>query len=135
MVNLASGAFHHCIKGPCWGPDRDSSLSSVNPQPSFGVGNETDKVDGNLGVKQNNTILCYLYYFLQVISWKRIWTSKKILNPLYTLSFKGNPDFEPSQFCILVVPPNKGFFEFFGQFITFVQKLFFYTCSIHALKY
>ena len=93
-----------------------------------------DKVDGDLGVKQNNTILGYLYYFLQVMSWKRIWTSKKILNPLYTLNFEGNPDFEPSQFCVLIVPPDKGFLEFFSQFVAFVQKLFFYTCSIHALE-
>ena len=135
MVNLASGIFHHCIKEPCWGSDRDLSLSSANFQPSFGVGDEMDKVDGNLGVKQNDTILDYLYYFLQVMSQKRIWTSKKILDPLYTFGFKKNSDFEPPQFCILVVPPNKGFLEFFGQFITFVQKLFFYTGSIHALKH
>ena len=134
MVNLASGAFHHCIKGPCWGPDRDLSLSSTNLQPSFGVGDETDKVDGNLGIKQNNTILDYLYYFLQVMSWKRIWTSKKILDPFYTLGFKENPNFEFLQFCVLIVLPDRGFFEFFGQFVTFVQKLFFYTGSIHALK-
>ena len=84
------------------------------------MGNEIDKVDGDLGVKQNNTILDYLYYFLQVMSQKRIWTSKKILDPLYILGFKGNLDFESLQFCILVVPPDKGFFEFFGQFVAFV---------------
>ena len=77
---MASGAFYHCIKRPHWGPDRDTSLSSTDPQPFFGVGNKPDKVDGDLGVKQNNTILDYLYYFLQIMSWKRIWTSKKILN-------------------------------------------------------
>ena len=110
MVNLASGAFHHCIKGPHWGPDRDSSLSSTNPQPFFGVGDKLNKVDGDLGIKQNNIILSYLYYFLQVISWKRIWINKKILNPLYTLSFKRNLDFEPPQFCILVVPSNTRIF-------------------------
>ena len=134
MVNLASGAFHHFIKGPCWGPNRNLSLSIANPQPLLGVGDETDKVNGNLDVNQNNTILGYLNYFLQVMSWKRIWASKKILNPLYTLGFEGNPDFEPLQFCILIVPSNKGFLEFFCQFITFVQKLFFYTGSIHILK-
>ena len=72
MVNLAGGAFYHCVKRPHWGPDKDMSLSSTDPQPSLGVGDETDKVDGDLGVKQNNTILSYLYYFLQVMSWKRI---------------------------------------------------------------
>ena len=134
MVNLASGAFHHFIKGPRWGPNRNSSLSITNSQPLLGVGDETDKVNGNLGVNQNNTILGYLNYFLQVMSQKRIWASKKILDLLHALSFKGNPDFEPPQFCILVVPPNKGFLEFFCQFITFAQKLFFYTSSIHVLK-
>ena len=134
MVNLASGVFHHFIKGPHWGPNRNSSLSITNPQPPLGVGDETDKVNGDLGVNQNNTILDYLNYFLQVISQKRIWASKKILNPLHTLSFKENPDFEPLQFCILVVLPDKGFLEFFCQFITFVQKLFFYTSSIHVLE-
>ena len=68
MVNLASGTFYHFVKGPCWGSDRDSSLSITNPQPFLGVGDEMNKVDGNLGVKQNNTILSYLYYFLQVMS-------------------------------------------------------------------
>ena len=134
MVNLASGTFHHCIKGPYWGLNRNSSLSGTNLQPPLGVGNEMDKVDENLGVKQNNTILGYLNYFLQVISQKRIWASKKILDPLHTLSFEGNPDFELPQFCILVVPPNKGFLEFFHQFITFVQKLFFYTGSLKSRK-
>ena len=68
MVNLASGAFHHFIKGPCWGPNRNSSLSITNLQPPLGVGDETDKVNRNLGVNQNNTILDYLNYFLQVMS-------------------------------------------------------------------
>ena len=113
MVNLVSGTFHHFIKGPCWGPNRNSSLRITNPQPLLGVGDEMDKVNGDLGVNQNNTILGYLNYFLQVMSWKRIWASKKILDPLHTLSFKGNPDFELPQFCILVVPPDKGFLEFF----------------------
>ena len=135
MVNLTSVTFYHCVKGSCWSSDRDLSLSSIDPQPSFGMGNETNKVDGDLAVKQNNTILNYLYYFLQIMSQKRIWTSKKIPNPLLTLSFKGNPDFKPSQFCILVVSLNKGFFEFFHQFIIFIQKLFFYTGSLHVLKH
>ena len=135
MVNLASGAFHYFIKGPHWGLNRHSGLSITNPQPPLGVGDEMDKINRNLVVNQNNTILGYLNYFLQVMSQKRIWTTKKILNPLHTLGFKGNPDFEPSQFCILIVPPNKGFFEFFCQFVTFVQKLFFYTNSIHVLKH
>ena len=63
MVNLTSGTFHHCIKGSHWGSNRDSNLSSANLQPFFGVGDEIDKVNGNLGVKQNNIILGYLYYF------------------------------------------------------------------------
>ena len=67
MVNLASEAFYHFVKGPHWGSDRDSSLSIADLQPSLGVGNEMDKVDGDLGVKQNNTILSYLYYFLQIM--------------------------------------------------------------------
>ena len=67
MVNLAGGAFYHCIKRPHWGPDRDMNLNSTDSQPFLGIGNEMDKVDGDLGVKQNNTILSYLYYFLQVI--------------------------------------------------------------------
>ena len=72
MVNLASGAFHHFIKGPRWGPNRNSSLSIANPQPPLGVGDETDKVNGDLVVNQNNTILNYLNYFLQIMSRKRI---------------------------------------------------------------
>ena len=68
MINLTSRTFYHCVKRPCWGLDRDLSLSSADLQPSLGVGNEIDKVDGDLGVKQNNTILSYLYYFLQIIS-------------------------------------------------------------------
>ena len=134
MVNLTSGTFYHCVKGPCWGSDRDLSLSIADLQPFFDVGNEMNKVDGNLSVKQNDTILSYLYYFLQIISQKRIWTSKKILNPLLTLSFERNPDFKPSQFCILVVSPNKEFLEFFHQFVVFVQKLFFYTGYIYVFK-
>ena len=134
MVNLTSGAFHHFIKRPHWGPNRNSSLSIANPQPPLDVGNETDKVNEDLGINQNNTILGYLNYFLQIMSWKRIWASKKILDPLHTLSFEGNPDFKLSQFCVLVVPPDKGFLEFFCQFVTFVQKLFFYTGSIHVLE-
>ena len=31
--------------------------------------------------------------------------------------------------------PDKGFFEFFGQFVVFVQKLFFYTSSIYILEH
>ena len=135
MVNLASGAFHHFIKGPHWGLNRNSSLSIANPQPPLGVGDEMDKVNGDLGVNQNNTILGYLNYFLQVMSQKRIWASKKILDPLHTLSFERNPDFEPSQFGILIVPPDKGFLEFFCQFVAFVQKLFFYTGSIYVLEH
>ena len=77
MVNLAGGAFYHCVKRPCWGLNRDTSLSSTDSQPFLGVGNETNKVDGDLGVKQNNTILSYLYYFLQIMSWKRIWIPVK----------------------------------------------------------
>ena len=92
---MASGAFHHFIKRPHWSPNRNSSLSITNPQPFLGVGDEMDKVNGDLGVNQNNTILSYLNYFLQVMSQKRIWVSKKILDPLHTLSFEGNPDFEP----------------------------------------
>ena len=72
MVNLASGTFHHFIKGPHWGPNRNSSLSITNPQPPLGVGDKMDKINGNLGVNQNNTILDYLNYFLQIMSWKRI---------------------------------------------------------------
>ena len=68
MVNLASVAFHHFIKGPYWGPNKHSGLSITNPQPPLGVGDETDKVNGNLVVNQNNTILGYLNYFLQVMS-------------------------------------------------------------------
>ena len=68
MVNLAGGAFYHCVKRSCWGSDRDTSLSSTDFQSFLGVGDEIDKVDGDLGVKQNNTILSYLYYFLQVMS-------------------------------------------------------------------
>ena len=134
MVNLASGTFHHFIKGPRWGPNRNLSLSIANSQPPFGVGDETNKVNENLVVNQNNTILGNLNYFLQIMSRKRIWASKKILDPLHALGFEGNPDFEFSQFCVLVVPLDKGFLEFFCQFVAFAQKLFFYTSSIHVLE-
>ena len=115
MVNLASGTFHHCIKGPHWSLDRDSSLSNVNLQPFFGVGNKTNKVDGDLCVKQNNTILDYLYYFLQLISQREFEPAKRFWIHFTPSASKGTLILSPYNFVSSLFLQIKDFLSFLAN--------------------
>ena len=125
MVNLASGAFYHFIKGPCWGPNRHSGLSITNPQPPLGVGNEMDKVNRNLVVNQNNTILGYLNYFLQVMSQKRFGSAKRFWIHSTPLALKGTLILSLHNFASLLFLQTKDFLSFLTNLSPLFKNSFF----------